>query len=305
MANSSLAQTQRNLNNPLSLGRFETTSLRYLRGSLGPVNEVITNGYGGGTYNNWFKVTLASSAWIITTKVGIASKGQRNIQQNHLKERINFLMVSAYNLNKVPIQGLDIHDEDSITGGSGTSEYFAYLGKVKGDQTDLYNTHHGNRLDTDNETYYPLQAGDYLICISTTLNEPIEYGVGLVVEFPSTEVDFICEDDSKVYISQEDTLGTSYIIPTPVTVNETISAGNTALTTVPVATVQNGVTVTVEEDAIWIIGTKPSDFYKILCDVDEGVIHDHSLSEWKESWEKDHQQDDRFPAFFESLTNQV
>ena len=34
-------QRQRTQNNPLNLGSFDQTSLRYLRGSLGPASQVV------------------------------------------------------------------------------------------------------------------------------------------------------------------------------------------------------------------------------------------------------------------------
>jgi hypothetical protein len=60
-----------------------------------------------------------------------------------------------------------------------------------GAQSDLYNTFVPARLDRGDERYYPLEAGGYLLCVSTTRNELLDYEVGLVVEFPITEM-FIC-----------------------------------------------------------------------------------------------------------------
>ena len=54
------AQRERSQNNPLNLGTFTRTSLRMLKGTLGPKSQVISGGYGRETYNHWFQVTLAS-----------------------------------------------------------------------------------------------------------------------------------------------------------------------------------------------------------------------------------------------------
>ena len=99
MARSQETQRQRNQNNPLVLGSFDTTSLRYLKGKLGPVNELVgradtglqsNGGFGGGTYNNWFQVNLKTSAWIILTKSG---------------SRPNYIQTSVYDADKNPIEG--------------------------------------------------------------------------------------------------------------------------------------------------------------------------------------------------------
>ena len=100
MARSQESQRQRTQNNPLVLGSFDTTALKYLKGRLGPVNQLVgradTNqqsngGFGGGTYNHWFQVNLKKSAWIIVAKAG---------------PKPNYVEASIYDLNKNPIEGL-------------------------------------------------------------------------------------------------------------------------------------------------------------------------------------------------------
>ena len=68
MANPNAPQRERSQNNPLNLGVFSTTSLRLLKGTLGPKSQIISGGYGRETYNHWFQVTLRSEAWIILFK---------------------------------------------------------------------------------------------------------------------------------------------------------------------------------------------------------------------------------------------
>ncbi len=76
MSRGQTSQPQRTQNNPLVLGTFSSTALRYLHGSLGPKYQVIgradtrtqsNGGFGGGTYNHWFQINLARPGWIIIT----------------------------------------------------------------------------------------------------------------------------------------------------------------------------------------------------------------------------------------------
>ena len=131
MSRSSVSQPQRTQNNPLNLGTFSQTALRYLRGTLGaqwkPVGRADTNqtsngGIGGGTFNHWFVVTLAEPGWIILTKG---------------PPRPKYIQVSAYDLNKTPIQGNPIFDADSIETASNGSMYIPYLDTVMSSQSDL------------------------------------------------------------------------------------------------------------------------------------------------------------------------
>jgi hypothetical protein len=57
-----------------------------------------------------------------------------------------------------------------------------------GAQSDLYNTFNPERLDRGDERYYPLTTGSYLLCVSTTRNELIDYEIGLVIESAPTEL---------------------------------------------------------------------------------------------------------------------
>ena len=79
MARSQEAQRQRTQNNPLVLGSFNTTTLKYLKGRLGPLNQLVgradtsqqsNGGFGGGTYNHWFQDNLKKDSWIIVAKSG-------------------------------------------------------------------------------------------------------------------------------------------------------------------------------------------------------------------------------------------
>jgi len=175
----SQTQRQRTKESPLVLGPFDQLSIRNLTGSLGPKNKVVSGGYRGGTYNHWFRIDISADAWIIL------AKGGRNP---------NYINVSAYDLNLTPIEGRNPFDKDSISETIDGEVYYPYVGHVMNKQSDLYNNFDANRLDKGDLRYYPLKRGSYLLCISSTRNENIDYEVAFVVEFPITGFDLLLED---------------------------------------------------------------------------------------------------------------
>ena len=196
-------QRQRTKNDPLVLGSFSQLSVRNLTGTLGPKNQVIgrsdtgfisNGGFGGGSYNHWFQINLVSPAWIIIAKGG---------------PRPKYINVSTYDLNFNPIEGRSIFDADSISETIDGEVYYPYIGHMMNKQSDLYNNFDPNRLDKGDERYYPLEAGAYLLCISTTRNEPLNYEIAFVVEFPTTTFDILLEDYA--YLLYENT-EESYVI---------------------------------------------------------------------------------------------
>jgi hypothetical protein len=243
MARNPNIQRQRTQDNPLSLGQFSQLSLRNLKGSLGPTNQVVgrldTNqnsngGYGGGTYNHWFSFTITAKAWIIAAKGGL---------------RPQYINISMYDLNLNPIEGRGIFQDDSITITIDGKVYNPYVGHTMNAQSDLYNTFNPNRLDKGDERYYPLNPGTYLLCVSTTRNEPLDYEVGVVIEFTDPDFNLLWEDYSLFLLENDD----------------------------------------------FVLNDR-SEFY-------EGQdSHNHSLSEWQEAWDREHQVDDRFPSFLVPLT---
>ena len=309
-----LAQSKRNLDNPLALGTFSSTSLRYLKGRLGPENKVIgradtrttsNGGFGGGTYNHWFRIDIASPAWIILTKG---------------PPRPKYINVSAYDLNRVPIAGLAIFQGDSLLDGlkPDGQVYIPYLDTVMGAQSDLYNTFSRWRLDHGDERYYPLGPGGYLICISTTRNEPLDYEVGVVIEFPATEMFIALEDENYPSLMIQETAidFTRTINVGPIVTSDTVVSPDANLPngfTENLATVNSGVTVTVLENSTWLIGPQipsaQSPEYAIFVEPGDdeyfNTIHDHSLSEWRDAWIREHQDTDRFPDVFPPLTNRL
>jgi hypothetical protein len=305
------AQRQRTQNNPLVLGTFDTTSLKYLKGKLGPVNQLVgradtsqqsNGGFGGGTYNHWFQVNLKRNAWIIVAKAG---------------PRPNYIQTSVYDLNKTPIEGRGIFQEDSVVMNNRPTPYYPYLGTTMGAQSDLYNTFVPGRLDRGDERYYPLEAGGYLLCISTTRNEPLDYEVGLVVEFPATEVFIELEDDDgSLFLTESEVDGDrTLFVLSPVTVDTTISSDPlkpNGFTESP-CTINSGVTVTVLSGSTWLISTEvPASEaigFRILAEPGNDLyfdsVHDHSLVEWRTSWDATHQDTDKFPEVFIPLTNRT
>jgi hypothetical protein len=301
MSRSLVSQTQRTQNNPLNLGTFSQTALRYLKGTLGPqwkvigradTNQTSNGGIGGGTFNHWFVVTLAKPGWIVLTKG---------------PPRPSYIQISAYDLNKTPIQGDPVFDADSVQIDSNGDAYIPYLNTVMSTQSDLYNTYMRNRLDRGDDRYYPLNAGSYLICISSTRNETLEYNLGVVIEFPTTESFFELEDLDGSVCLQETEIDAAEIVG-PILVNLVISTNAFSET---ICEIGSGVTVTVNPGVTWYIGERiPAtefDNYKIILEVGDDAyydtVHDHSLSEWRDAWEREHQDTDRFPELFVPLTN--
>ena len=311
MSRSQEAQRQRTQNNPLVLGSFDTTSLKYLKGRLGPLNQLVgradtsqqsNGGFGGGTYNHWFQVNLKEPAWIIVAKAG---------------PRPNYIQTSVYDLNKQPIEGRGIFQDDSVKVTDGANTFYPYFATTMGAQSDLYNTFDINRLDRGDERYYPLTAGGYLLCISTTRNELLDYEVGLVVEFPITEMFIATEDEGDIDLFLQETaidFSRTINVISPVTFDIVVSPsaeqpnGFTEL----LAIVNPGITVTVLSGSEWFIGNQiPSDQeddFAVFVDAAPGFfdsIHDHSLVEWQEHWEATHQDTDKFPDVFVPLTNRT
>lgn len=301
MSRSSVSQPQRTQNNPLNLGTFSQTALRYLKGTLGPqwkpigradTNQTSNGGIGGGTFNHWFVVTLAEPGWIILTKG---------------PPRPKYIQVSAYDLNKTPIQGNPIFDADSIRTTTNGSVYIPYLDTVMSAQSDLYNTFNRLSLDRGDDRYYPLNAGSYLICISSTRNETLAYELGVVIEFPVDEAFFELEDVDGSVCLQETEIDAAEIVG-PILTNLTISVNSFSETSCEIA---SGVTVTIDPGVTWYIGERipASDYdnFKIILEVGNDAyydtIHDHSLSEWQNAWDREHQNTDKFPALFVPLTN--
>ena len=297
---SSSAQRKRTQKDPLVIGTFDDLALRYLTGTLGPKNQVVgyadTNttsngGYGGGTYNHWFQINILSPAWIIVTKGG---------------PRPQYIQTSFYDINFNLVQGRGIFDADSV---STDGVYYPYLDTAMSAGSDLYNLYSRLRLDKGDERYYPLPAGNYLLCVSSTRNELLDYAVGVIIEFPATEGFLELEDSDGSVVLQETEID-SPNLASPVTIDTLIPPGVNAFTDT-LCEITSGVTVTVSSGSTWLIGfpipTNTFDDFKIFLEVGNEAywetIHDHSLAEWRNAWIASHPSDDPFPDLFIPLTN--
>ena len=312
MTNPNLSQRERSQFNPLNLGRFDRTSLRLLTSTLGMRSQIIQGGIGNNTYNNWFQVTLDKPGWIILIKAGTVLNTSNTTTTNIGQDINTRLMLAVYDQNHNPIQGRIIHQEP-----------LAYLGHVAGAQSDLYNTTNINRFDKGDEMFYELEAGKYLICVSATRNEEFRYGVGLVVEIDDEEEQFILTEDNILsFMLQENQLNTpggdeSFGL-VPSDINSDITLNINSAYSVTYADIASGVTVQVNNnnpqtagEITWIIGpdlsTSGDGGDKIILDATENwadTLHQHSLTEWRNAWKRDHSMDDRFPeAVFKPFTN--
>lgn len=300
-----LNQASKSLNNPLNLGTFSSTSLRYLKGSLGPQNKVVgradthqlsNGGFGGGTYNHWYSITLESPGWIIATKG---------------PPRPKYINTSTYDLNKTPIEGRAIFDADSISDGlkSNNEVYVPYLDTMIGAQSALYNQFSQVRLDRGDERYYPLEKGTYLLCISSTRNEPLSYEIGVVIEFPATQVLIELEDNDSSIMLQESG-APSILIPNPLQTTLILPSGSYVVGPTPYIIESPGLLGITDPSVVEIntpVTANNTGNFGFLCDIGDeeyfDTVHDHSLSEWQTSWEREHQDTDRFPEVFVALTN--
>ena len=131
------------------------------------------------------------------------------VAAGELRTASKYINVSTYDLNLLPIEGRSIFDADSISETLDGEVFHPYVGHIMNKQSDLYNNFVPDRLDKGDERYYPLNTGSYLLCVSTTRNEPLDYEVAFVVEFPTTTLDIMLEDYA--YSLYEDT-AESYVV---------------------------------------------------------------------------------------------
>ena len=302
MTNPSVSQRERSQQNPLNLGTFDRTSLRLLKGTLGPKSQIIQGGYGNDTYNNWFKLRITQEAWIILIKAGTKLATTNVSPPDVFNQTTTRFDVGVYDMNLNPIEGRIIHQEPE-----------AYWGHVAGAASDLYNTYNPNDFDRDNEMFYPLQPGDYMFCVSATRNELFNYSLGLVVEIENREDDFILTEDSIIsFVLQEDFSSSSanQFIEIPQLVTQNITLANISAYTPDFSQIESGIFVQVNYinpqtsgELAWVIGpdfpAESGEGNKIILDTTENwadTIHSHSLFEWKEAWDRDHSFDDKFPS---------
>ena len=182
-------------------------------------------------------------------------------------------------------------------------------------QSDLYNTYSRIRLDRGDDRYYPLDAGSYLLCVSTTRNERLDYAIGLVIEFAAVEY-LLALEDFTLFL-QETTVDavTTATFNSPITVDTNVSdvPGKPNGFTDTECAINAGVTVTVLNGSEWLIGSPQGsgaaltddNFFILEFGSEEflDTVHDHTLSEWVDAWGTQHHPDEKFPEIFVALTN--
>ena len=334
------ATSSRNQFNPTFLGEFENLSLRILKGNFTQKHRVVgradtavasNGGFGGGGYNAWFEVELKVPAWIILTKGAPHPKyiqvsvydqnknpkeGRMIFQRDNPPiEQVQFLSSNVFAARQYRVKTADeelaLRAFGARLNPNNTFDYYPFFGHVSATNSDLYNSFNESRLDKGDDMYYPLKTGRYLICISSTRNEPLDYEVGLVIEPEDDEVFILCEDISVVNLGLESTLDTptNFQIDSPVTENVTIPSGSNAFTNI-LCQVNNIFTVTVEAPATWLITTEASGETSsedvLLGEFNPGYLdsfHDHSFNEWQAAWQRDNRYNDALPELFVPLLN--
>ena len=307
MSNPNISQRERSQYNPLNLGHFSQTSVRYITSVLGMRSQIIQGGIGNNTYNNWFQVSLDQPAWIILIKAGTVLNTSTTTVQNLYQGIDKRMEVAVYAQDYSPIQQRYIAQIVDPPG---------YTGRVAGAQSDLYNTFDPKRFDRGNELVYELLPGRYLICVSATSNEEFRYGLGMVIQFPQNDENFILlEDTSLSYLIQENEVNVPGQAPfieiaSPITFDITLDT--TSAYTVGNAEIVSGIFVQVNnknqstnQKLVWQIGPDISGMVsdqlnnRVLLDVTESwaqsQLPDLSLSEWEAAWKRDHSMDDAFP----------
>ena len=307
MSNPNISQRERSQYNPLNLGHFSQTSVRYITSVLGMRSQIIQGGIGNNTYNNWFQVSLDQPAWIILIKAGSVLNTSTTTAQNPYRNIDNRMEVAVYAQDYSPIQQRYIAQRSNPPG---------YRGRVAGAQSDLYNTFDPKRFDQGNELVYELLPGRYLICVSATSNEEFRYGLGMVVQFPQNDENFFLLEDSTIaYLLQENEVNIPGEAPfieivSPITVDITLNT--TSAFTIGNAEIVSGIFVQLNnqnqstgQGLVWQIGPDVSGVTpdelndRVLLDATENwaesQLPDLSLSEWEAAWQRDHLMDDAFP----------
>ena len=301
------SQRERSQYNPLNLGHFTTTSVRYITSVLGMRSQIIEGGIGNNTYNNWFQINIDQPAWIILIKAGTVLNTSTTTLSNLEKGINNRMNVAVYAQDYTPIQERYIAQLKNPPG---------YKGRVAGAQSDLYNTLDPKRFDQGNELIYELLPGRYLICVSATSNEEFRYGLGVVIQFPQNDENFILlENNELAYLLQEAEVnvpGEAPFIEITSPITSDITLDTTSAYTVGNAEVVSGIFVQVnfenqftQQNLVWQIGPDisgqlPDELNnRFLLDATENwaqsQLPDLSLSEWKSAWQRDHSMDDPFP----------
>ena len=157
--------------------------------------------------------------------------------------------------------------------------------------------------------YFALEAGNYLICVSSTRNERLDYTLGLVVEVPTEDMFLLLEDFDENFLTQETTLDfNNTIIIGPIFASNYTLSSNFNAYTFDAATITSGYTVTISDSSTWYIGfVSPETNDKFSLEggpgYDGSSIHEHSLTEWTDAWQRERSPSDPLPSLFVPLVN--
>jgi hypothetical protein len=198
MDNQYLSQRTKSYHNPLHLGVFGETSIRYLQGRLGAENKgqagfrSTNDGTANAFMNVWFMLSLTKESYLILIKENERQRRNYNVSVYRQDQEHNQLSY-PFKLNEAD------NFYNSVVAGS-TSDLY----NIIDDQSEL--------KDKNRTSLYPLPPGNYVINISTQRWDMFRYGVYLIIEAPfqtgylelETE-----EGDPESYLAQENSVVTS------------------------------------------------------------------------------------------------
>jgi hypothetical protein len=118
----------------------------------------------------------------------------------------------------------------------------------------------------------------------------------------------LLEDTDGDFLVQENQIntGTTIVIGPLFDVNYTIPPGFNGFTFTE-ATIADGVTVTISENSVWLIGfdTPEAPKDKFIIEPSESYdynsVHEHSRIEWTEAWQRERSPGDALPEIFSPL----
>jgi hypothetical protein len=116
------------------------------------------------------------------------------------------------------------------------------------------------------------------------------------------------ENSDEGFLIQETTFDlTNTVAIGPTFTANYVLANNYNAYTLDTATINNGYVVTIPNLSTWFIGFEETGDDKFLLDTDPGydgsAIHEHSLTEWTDAWQRERTTIDPLPELFMPLIN--
>jgi hypothetical protein len=166
-----MTQRSRSYHDPLDLGLYDRTSIRYIKGRIGAENKGQTafrctnDGASNAFQNVWFKVTITDPGYLIFLKDDNRDK--------------RFYSVNVYTADSERRQLA----YPMLTGD--VCRKFDNM--VAGFSSDLYNIsdQRPELRDRNRTSLFPLPKGSYVINISTQRWDMFRYGVYMILEMPT------------------------------------------------------------------------------------------------------------------------